>query len=113
MARRPALNQPDKPRQPARQHEAPMLPPGVVPSRYGGLLDQRHIDRPVDLPERGPAAAVASEPQRDSVDADTLIKRPDLGPTHGRSWPLASRSRSDSRTTTASPRDRSPGSGTT
>jgi hypothetical protein len=40
----------------------------------------RKPDRPIDLPERGPASPNAEIPVPESVSVDTWIERPDLAP---------------------------------
>jgi hypothetical protein len=38
----------------------------------------RKLDRPIDLPERGPAGELADIPVQERVSVDTWIERPDL-----------------------------------
>lgn len=40
----------------------------------------RKLDRPIRLPERGPASPNADIPTQERVDVDTWIERPDLAP---------------------------------
>jgi hypothetical protein len=44
-------------------------------------VDDVTTDKPTAQPERGPATADAQPPARVRVDVDTLVSRPDLGPS--------------------------------
>jgi hypothetical protein len=59
----------------ARQRKTTGIPTGVPGD------DDTPVDPPIDHPDRGPATDTAQEPVRVTVDVDTLVARPDLGPT--------------------------------
>lgn len=40
------------------------------------------VDRPIELPERGPGTETVSGPARVRVDVDTWVERPDLAPSN-------------------------------
>jgi hypothetical protein len=75
MARRPAITRQDKP-----ASRVARGPKGKAPGAGVDTGAEDRPDKPLDQPDRGPAAADASPPARVSVEVNTLISRPDLGP---------------------------------